>query len=205
MNIIQKKAGIFIILLGIVIVPPYSGAEAPGPQYTVKTLNAGLLEAMKGGEKLGFTGRYNLLAPVIKRNLALSFMGEKSVGRYWDAWQVEQRKLFLDKYATWSISSYANNFKTYGGERFEVLPDDGQKARTVTIVSRLTKKNGETVDFHYRLREIENRWQIVDIQIKGVSQLALTRAQFVDIIKEKGFDGLIDSIQEKIDTLSAGQ
>jgi len=85
------------------------------------------------------------------------------------------------------------------------LPHGGQKGRTQTIVSRLTKKNGETVDFYYRLREIENKWRIVDIQIKGVSQLALTRAQFVDILKNKGFDNLIDTLREKIHDLSTDQ
>jgi ABC-type transporter MlaC component len=31
-----------------------------------------------------------------------------------------------------------------------------------------------------------------------VSQLALTRAQFISVIKKKGFDGLMSSLQEKI-------
>ena len=205
MRIIQKIAVLAITLLWVVIIPLNIRAESPGPANTVGRFNTALLKAMKGGGTLGFTGRYELLAPVIKENFALPFMGEKSVGRYWETWGQEQQKLFLDKYATWSISSYANNFKSYGGEKFEILPHGGQKGRTQTIVSRLTKKNGETVDFYYRLREIENKWRIVDIQIKGVSQLALTRAQFVDILKNKGFDNLIDTLREKIHALSTDQ
>lgn len=194
-----------IVLIVLVMIPLLGHARSARPESVVETFNAALLESMKSGSALGFSGRYELLAPVIKENFALSFMAEKAVGKFWEGWKPEQQKLFFEKYVRWSVASYANNFDKYSGEKFEVLQDDGKKQRTVTVVSRLTKKNEDTVDFYYKLREIDDRWQIVDIQIKGVSQLALTRAQFVDILKSKGFDELIKVIQEKIETFSGGK
>ena len=40
--------------------------------------------------------------------------------------------------------------------------------------------------------------RIVDIRISGVSQLALTRAQFAGILREKGLEALIAMLREKI-------
>jgi phospholipid-binding lipoprotein MlaA len=42
----------------------------------------------------------------------------------------------------------------------------------------------------------------VDIQIDGVSQLALARSQYLPVIKNKGFDDLIAGLQDKIDALA---
>jgi ABC-type transporter MlaC component len=52
---------------------------------------------------------------------------------------------------------------------------------------------------------VEGKWRIVDIQILGVSQLALTRSQFVSEIKNKGFDALISTLKNKIKDFSRGE
>jgi hypothetical protein len=61
------------------------------------------------------------------------------------------------------------------------------------------------VEFHYLLRQVEGRWRIVDIQISGVSQLALYRSQFVSVIRNKGFDALVAMLKEKIARFSHGE
>ena len=88
------------------------------------------------------------------------------------------------------------------GEKFEVLSETKSAHNTVTVISTLRKSNEETIDFNYKLREIKGKWRIVDIQISGISQLANTRAQFVSVIKDKGFDDLISRLQNKIKFLS---
>jgi phospholipid transport system substrate-binding protein len=112
----------------------------------------------------------------------------------------KQRRRYLETYTTWSVAHYAHRFDSYSGQRFEVLPAAEQNARTVTIVSRLISSDAEAVDFHYKLRSIGDKWQIVDIQIEGVSQLALTRGQFVGILSRGGFDALISKLTDKIKT-----
>jgi phospholipid transport system substrate-binding protein len=157
---------------------------------------------MKRANELGFSGRYNLLVPVIKESFAFSFMAKKSVGRYWKTLEESQQKQLLDTYTHWSIATYARNFNAYQGEIFEVLPETELHRDTVTVVSRLMTTDRENVDFHYRLRKPDSKWVIVDIQISGVSQLALTRSQFIRVIKHEGFDALIHKLQDKISVLS---
>ena len=60
------------------------------------------------------------------------------------------------------------------------------------------------MSFHYLLRKAEGSWRVVDIQISGVSQLALTRAQFTSVIKTKGIKGLIEMLDEKIRAFEKG-
>ncbi|UCF95286.1 MAG: ABC transporter substrate-binding protein, partial [Desulfobacterales bacterium] len=93
---------------------------------------------------------------------------------------------------------------TYSGETFQVLPQTESAVHTVTVISQLIKPGSETIDFHYKLRPLGAKWQIVDIQIAGVSQLAMTRSQFVSIIKREGFAALISKLQNKIEIFSSG-
>jgi len=41
--------------------------------------------------------------------------------------------------------------------------------------------------------------------VSGVSQLALTKSQFLDVLKDKGFDGLISMLREKTRDFSEGK
>jgi phospholipid transport system substrate-binding protein len=172
-------------------------AQQPGPTQTIQAFNAALLDAMKRADALGYSGRHKLLEPLIKDSFALSFMGIQSTGRFWKTFPKEQQELFLKSYIEWTVATYAGRFDGFSGERFEVVSESAPVQGTVTVISKLIESNNEAIVFHYLMRNIANRWQVVDIQISGVSQLALTRAQFTDVIKNKGFDGLIAMLKEK--------
>jgi phospholipid transport system substrate-binding protein len=191
----------FILLASFIFLPVAGGAEQKGAEESVKRMNLALLESMKRGDEMGFRGRHKLLAPVIRDVFALPFMGEVSLGSFWKKLSPEQRKLFLDTYTDWTISSYAGNFDSYSGEKFEIR--DGQESRgdQIAVVSNLIRPHEDSIDFYYTLRRFKDKWRIVDIRIEGVSQLALTRGQFVSVMKKKGFGGLISSLQEKISLL----
>lgn len=190
-----------ILLASFIFLPVAGGAEQKGAEQSVKRMNSALLESMKRGDEIGFRGRHKLLAPVIRDVFALPFMGEVSLGRYWKGLSPEQRKLFLDTYTDWTISSYAGNFDSYSGEKFEIRDGEESRGDNVAVVSNLVRPNEDNIDFYYTLRRFQDKWRIVDIRIEGVSQLALTRAQFVSVMKKTGFSGLIASLQEKITLL----
>jgi phospholipid transport system substrate-binding protein len=176
-----------------------------GAEEVVKKMNYSLLESMKRSEEIGFRGRYNLLSPVIKDVFALTFMGQVSMGSYWKGLSPEQRKQFLETYTDWTICSYAKNFDGYSGEKFEIRDEEEDKGDRVVVISNLVRPHEDNVDFYYTLRRFQDKWRIVDIRIEGVSQLALTRGQFVSVMKKKGFDGLIAALKEKITALRSNE
>lgn len=202
LRILQGKkliTGLMLLLacIALLAAPQLGRAEQPSPKKTIEAFNAALLDAMKRADELGYPGRHKLLEPIIKDSFALSFMGIQSIGRYWKTLPKEQQDLFLNTYIDWTIATYAGRFDGFSGERFEVVSESSPAQGTVTVISKLIESNNEAIVFHYLMRKIEDRWQVVDILILGVSQLALTRAQFTDVIKNKSFDGLIAMLKEK--------
>jgi phospholipid transport system substrate-binding protein len=179
-----------------------SGAQS-SPTAQVEKLNTALLTAMKGGQQLGFDGRYALLKPVIDTVFDVRTITRISVGRQWRLFSAEQHKVLDQLYSRWSAASYASNFDAYDGQRFEIegVKVTGNKA---DVNSSLINKDGRSVRFLYKLVQSNGTWRIVDIHIKGVSQLSLTRAQFVSILRRNGYEGLVKSMQEKIKELGSG-
>ncbi len=194
-----------ILFLCMVLMAPAARAEKSGASEVVKKLNATLIDAMKRADELGYSGRYRLLGPVLKDSFAFLFMGSQSMGRYWKDLNSEDQKLFLNTYTDWSIATYAGRFNSYSGERFETVSESEPDRGTITVVSKLIDPNNEEVGFYYKLRNTDGKWRVVDIQISGVSQLALTRSQFVNVMKAKGFNGLISMLRNKIGEFSQGK
>jgi phospholipid transport system substrate-binding protein len=131
-------------------------------------------------------------------------MAAQSTGRYWKTLKEEDRSLFITTYTDWTIATYAGRFNGYSGEKLNLVSESAAVQGTVTVISNLIKQNNEEVRFHYLFRKIDGGWRIVDIQISGVSQLALTRAQFVGVIKDKGFNGLISMLRDRTGDLEKG-
>lgn len=202
------KSGLFlcvIVLVFTLLWPVSSGAGRVTASEVITKFNEVLLETMRKADQIGYQGRYRILEPAINDAFAIPFMATQSVGRYARTLKDEERVLFLRTYTEWTIATYAGRFDGYSGERFETVSESGPENGTVTVLSKIIEPGKDSIDFNYKLRKMDDRWRIVDIQMSGVSQLALTRSQFVSVIKERGFDALVAMLKEKIRGFSQGK
>jgi len=185
-----------------IVIPFYANAMQPEPSQTINNLNAALLQSMKRGSELGYEGRYRLLSPVIKDSFALSQTARMVAGGYWKTFSEEERNVYLKTYSEWTVATYAGRFDDYSGEQFKLISESALDRDTATVSSKLIESNRDEVEFNYQLHRMEGAWRIVDVRILEVSQLALTKAQFVSILGLKGFKGLISLLNGKIKDLS---
>ena len=202
----MKKSIVFILffLLSTTGTTPLAGEPLPpDPAIAViETLNSTLLECMKRGEELGYSGRYALLDPVMTQAFSFAYMARKSCGSYWKGLDSSQQTQLLDKYITWSVGTYAERFKKHSGQRFEIVSSEPIRGKYIKVISHIVKPDKKIRKFSYILMEDKGSWRIVDIQVEGVSQLSLTRSQFKSVLKDQGFEGLLEVLNEKISTLN---
>lgn len=180
------------------------GTEEVQPQQTVNQLHEALLKAMREGEKLGYKGRYGRLEPVVREVFDFKVIARFAVGPFWDKLSEEQQKLLQEKLAQYAIASYAAEFKDYSGETFEIVEVRPFRRRFRTVKA-LLKTPDEEVEFLYLLRKVGDRWKIFDVRANGVSDLALKRAQFTEILEKDDFDILIKKLDEKIRVYAEGK
>jgi phospholipid transport system substrate-binding protein len=189
---------VLLALLVLTLCPP---TAASGPDHAAKVvekLHAELLDVMKQAKALGYKGRYQRLAPLVISSYDLPFISKVVVGRYWSEFSPEQRKQFVNTFTKLSIATYAHQFNGYSGEHFKTISAEESTRGRLLIKTVLIKSDGEEVTLDYMLHQNEHHWQIINVIAQGVSDLSLKRAQYTSYLKKEGFVGLLQKINEKI-------
>jgi phospholipid transport system substrate-binding protein len=187
-----------LISLVMHIAMPCVSADDRGATEVVEKLHTTLLAVMKDGDKIGYQGRYNQLAPVIKSSFDMPFISRTVVGKYWETFNNEQRSRFVETFTHLSIATYAANFDSYSGERFKLVSAKEVSGGRILVQSQLIKSDGGQVQLDYLLHRTGSQWRIVNIIAEGVSDLALKRADYSAFLKNKGFEALLKKLNEKI-------
>jgi phospholipid transport system substrate-binding protein len=185
--------------------PPAAAADPAAIREPVERLYAGLLDVMKRADALGFEGRYRTLEPLIGSSYDLPFMAELILGRQWRDLSPEQQKLWLETFTRLTVSTYADRFDAFSGERFEVGAVENGTQGTSVVRTKILRSDGEPVSLDYRMRPASGGWRIIDVFLNGtVSELALRRSEYGALMRRDGFDALIEAVKQKIAAAEAG-
>ncbi len=200
---IGRKNPIFIsgLLLAALVSPLTGFAANEEPRAIIDRLQESLIEAMKGGADIGFTGRYKQLEPVVLGTHRIKSIARVALGRYWKDLTVEEQDRFLEKLSILSVSGYASRFNKYQGEHFEVVSEETGKRGRKIIKSDLYLKDGDTIPLVYILSQSGGEWKIINVIAKGVSDLALKRAEYTSIMSTDGYAELMERITESIEKI----
>ncbi len=177
-------------------------AAVPDPTDVVRGFYATLQGTMKDGPKLGPSGRYQRLDPIVRRTFDIAFMTRLSVGPSWGGLALDQQQQLAGAFERYVAATYADRFDSYSGERLEVI---GQTASAGDIIvqTRIVKSNGEPVGINYLMRRNGEEWLVSDVYLDGtISELATHRSEFASILRDRGVTGLMIALNKKADLLS---
>ena len=164
----------------------------------VDRLNGTLMEVMKGGQKLGYTGRYKKLDPVVKDTFEFEAVSLIALGMHWKKLEQPQKLAFMDKLTDLSVATYAAQFKEYGGESFQFDSSQDVKNGKLLLRYNLVAPNEKPIKFEYFVGQFNGQWHIINIVVDGISDLALKKAQYTSVIDREGFDALLNKLTQKI-------
>ena len=134
---------------------PPAAAEASSEAETrapIDRLYATLLEVMQEAEALGFEGRYAKLEPVMNETYDMEFMASRVVGRQYQRLTPEEQTLWLKTFAQLTISTYADRFDGFAGERLEIGAVEESAGGTRIVRTVLYPNNDEPVQLDYRMK-----------------------------------------------------
>jgi phospholipid transport system substrate-binding protein len=191
-----------LVILVMNVAMPCASAGDRGATEVVEKLHTTLLAVMKDGNKIGYQGRYDQLAPVIKSSFDMPFVSRTVLGKYWESLNDEQRSRFVEAFTELSVATYAANFDRYSGERFKTISEKEVSGGRILVQSELIKSNGGQVHLDYLVHRTDGQCRIVNIIAEGVSDLALKRADYSAFLKSKGFEALLKKLNEKINQYS---
>ena len=168
------------------------------PEATINALDAALIQSMQGGSRLGYSGRYRIVAPVVQRAFDYPQIASLTLGAHWKKLSPEQQKEFVGVLADYTAATYAARFDSYNGEHFSIMRSETLHPGTEGVFSTFTEHNGKVHRFDYILQKQGGQWRIVNVFADGVSDLALKRAEYTETVQKKGFAALVAHLKAQI-------
>ena len=163
----------------------------------VNELHNTLLEVMKLDGKEQFESRVKLLEPVVSNSFDFTYIARIVTGREWKKLEEADQQRFISLFHTLTVATYAKRFDAYNNETFITSSVEPLKNNRHLVRTTLNTTD-ETVSLDYIVQEDDSNWKIINVVANGVSDLSLKRTEYRKLIKESGFEYLLEEIQAQI-------
>ncbi|HEU4617314.1 MAG TPA: ABC transporter substrate-binding protein [Gammaproteobacteria bacterium] len=186
---------------------PAEAAAAPAdartetPEAAIERLYRALVEAAGAG---GVEERYRRLDPVVAATHDLPYIAELTIRRQWDSLTPDQRQRFVDAFQRLSVMTYASRFGALKPGMLEVTHGERAGDDRAQVEATLTTASGEVIPFEYLLHETDGGWKIINILADNVSDLALKRAEYREVLEKGGVEDLIRHVEQQADDAARG-
>ena len=121
------------------------------------------------------------------------------MGRHWRRLSPDQQAEFIDLFEKFVIGNYAQRFRFYKGETFNIIdvrPEGGDVFLVTGQVRRTI--DAPPIAVEWRVGKKGDAYKFYDITVEGVSMAITQRAEFASVIKNNGgIDGLIALLRTK--------
>jgi phospholipid transport system substrate-binding protein len=189
-----------VVLLSFLL-PFETGAQEIRPDDLVRKVTADVLDAIKADKQMQAGDRKKALALAEQKILPHIDFREAALlamGRSWYTATPAQQDQVVNEFRTMLVRIYSNSIDVYRGQTLKVLPVRMAAGATeVTVRNQYLRDGRPPVPVEYSMRKTPEGWKIYDIAIEGVSLVLTYRAEFENITRASGVDGLIKRLQQK--------
>ena len=171
------------------------------PEDLVRKVTEDVLAAIKSDKALQAGDREKALALAEQKVLPHVDFAEATklaVGRAWSNATPEQQKKLVDSFRAMLVRIYANAIDAYRGQTMRVQPVSTPAGATEVTVRNQYIRPGQTpVAVDYAMRKTPEGWKIYDITVEGMSLVLTYRAEFEQVTRQSGVEGLLKRLAEK--------
>lgn len=192
-----KIISISLILLSYTL-PVLADENVTAATAVVENLHAALIHVMQNADSLDYQGRFDYLAPIIESNFNTGLIAKVVLSRYWNELTPEQKAEFIALFNQLSTSTYASRFDNYSGESFNTHTVKQLKKGRLLVKTEMVSPGEEAIHLDYLVQETDGKWNIISVIAEGVNDLSLKRAEYASIIKNDGYNILLENIKGKI-------
>lgn len=189
-----------LVFLSFLLAQPIAAQEL-GPEELVRKVTADVLDTIKADRQLQAGDRKKALALVEQKVLPHVDFREATmlaVGKSWYAASPAQQARLVSEFRSMLVRIYASAIDIYRGQTMKTLPLRlAPGATEVTVRNRYLKVGRPPVPVEYAMRKTPEGWKIYDISVEGVSLVLTYRAEFEQITRASGVDGLIKRLSER--------
>lgn len=135
------------------------------------------------------------LQKVVNDNIDFRYMGRQALGPHWEKLSDEEQNRFLDIFTQIVREQSLSNIKIY---RADVTYEEISVKDHTAHVETITVHGNTKTPVAYNLVQEEGDWKVVDIIIDGVGTVDSYARSFQTVIRKRGFDALMKSLEKKL-------
>lgn len=194
---------IFIILFVL------TNSYAEGPQEELKLYIDKTIEVFKQYDTEKNSSEYNRefkckLIDLADEIFAFNVMSRMVLGYNWNKLSKQEQDEFVCLFIGLlsqdyfdKILEHVNDVKEYNKENIEILQEKFFTSTKAEINTRI-KYQDKFIPIDYRFLYYQNKWQIYDVIIEGVSLIKNYRSQFKDMFLKQSVKDILKNLREKV-------
>lgn len=144
------------------------------------------------------------LRPVLKRRFDFEGIARRAIGPGWRSFTPEQRQQTIDLLSELVLRSYADRFDPKARPQIQYGKPIELSAHRMEMPTTISYE-GQTYSVSYRIELHGDAWLVYDVIIEGVSMVSNYRSQFDELVQRGGPEGLLRTLQAKLESLSKEQ
>jgi phospholipid transport system substrate-binding protein len=143
--------------------------------------------------------RQAAIQQILLTKFDLPYMGQQSLGQFWNRATEPERARFLKAVETAEARAYSERFGQYAGQTVTVGKVTTRPNGLYIVDSKLSQSNGQPVKLEWEVRNSAQGLRITDVKVEGVSMVVTRRSDFNSYIQQNGgkVDALIDALEAK--------
>jgi phospholipid transport system substrate-binding protein len=187
-----------LLLLATMLAFGLSGAHvraADDAQAFVQSIGDRVVEVLKQGLPREQTEQQ--LNEVWLGAFDVEGIGRAVLGNNWKKATEAQRQDYMDVFPKYVAKLYAIQFSDYSGETFAVNGSRPGSGGDTIVNAQIDRPGGEPIRVDFTLQG-DQELKIKDVKVEGVSLLVTKRSEFDSVVAQKGIDGLIQAMRQKV-------
>lgn len=193
----MKKIVMTLLLLAVLSVSVWA---IPQPQVQVEHMINSVLDVLRQKD-LPLAEKKAKVSGKVQEFLNVASMSQRTLGSYWQGATAEQRQRFTELFIKVLEGTYLNRIGEYTDGEVKYLKQrvKGDKA----IIDTEIVAGDAAVPVQYKMIYVNDSWQAIDVVIDGISLIRNYRANYGEIIRKDGYDGLFALMEQKVIDMDA--
>ncbi|MEJ2393794.1 MAG: ABC transporter substrate-binding protein [Candidatus Thiodiazotropha sp.] len=186
-----------LLLLGLLFTSSLPAATATPSERVKETVDKVLEVLQKPG--LDAQQRRDQVREIVRQRFDYESMSQVILGKNWRTATQVQRDQFTTLFRELLEQTYFSAMDSYNDQKVR-MGRERQKGKLAEVQTYIASASKE-VPVNYRLRLRGDEWYAYDVTVDGVSLVSNYRTSFNNLVREKGMDGLLSELAEKVATL----
>ncbi|MDA3903976.1 MAG: ABC transporter substrate-binding protein [Desulfuromusa sp.] len=177
-----------------------SSFALPQPQARVEQMVDSILGVLQQPE-LSAEEKKAQVSGRVQEYLNVQSMSRRTLGDHWDSATEDQRQRFSELFVRILEGTYLSRIEDYSAGTVKYLEQRVKDDKA--IIDTLIVSNELEIPVQYKMIYEQGSWQVFDLVIEGVSLVRNYRSSYGEIIRRKGYDGLLALMDEKVQAMDS--